>query len=413
MRILVVDDDKIFREFLKGVLGRDGDDVIATDNGRDALDILSKPDAPCLVILDWIMPGISGIDVLREVRKTKDHGELYIVVITGLSDNDSVVTALEAGADDFFTKPCRRAELLARVRAGARILDLHKEKISMIRRLQHAQKLESIGQLAAGIAHEINTPVQYIGDNTRFIKDAMTDMLSVIDAARHLSDAISDQASIHAAKAAFDTAVVEADLEFLSEQIPLAVDQALDGLRRVTDIVSAMKEFSHPGGGEFVDVDLNHTVTSVATVTRNEWKYVAELEMKLDPNLPPVPCLVGDLSQAIINLIVNAAHAIAEKHEKTGKVNKGRIEIATSADTVDRIVEIRIADSGTGIPMAVRDRIFDPFFTTKEVGKGTGQGLAIAYSVVVDRHLGRLFFETEEGEGTTFTIQVPMERAAG
>jgi signal transduction histidine kinase len=389
---------------------RDGHTVIEADNGVDALERLLAPNGPRLAILDWIMPEIEGVEVCRRIRENRDHGELYIIVVTAHSDQDGVVSALEAGADDFLTKPCRQAEILARIRAGKRVVDLHRDKIDMLSKLQQQQRLKSIGQLAAGIAHEINTPVQYIGDNTRFISDALGDVMAVVRAAEDLASSAKQGLLDADSTSAFDVAVQAADLAFLSEQIPLAVNQSLEGLARVADIVRAMKEFAHPGSDDFTASDLNHAVESMITVTRNEWKYVADLETALDPDLPPVPCLSGDISQVIINLIVNAAQAIEEKRRATGQEKKGQIEVRTRMSESKTHAELSIADTGCGIPKSVQSRVFDPFFTTKAVGKGTGQGLTLAYSVVVDKHQGEITFDTEEDKGTTFNIRLPLSR---
>jgi signal transduction histidine kinase len=190
----------------------------------------------------------------------------------------------------------------------------------------------------------------------------------------------------------------------LKEEIPKALSQALSGVQRVARIVQAMKDFSHPGTESKTPIDLNRAIESTLTVCRNEWKYVAELETDLDASLPAVSCLPGEFNQVILNIVVNAAHAIADQ-AKDGE--KGVIRVTTRR--VNDRVEIRISDTGTGIPESARGRVFDPFFTTKEVGKGTGQGLAIARSVVVDKHQGEIFFETEMGKGTTFIIRLPIE----
>lgn len=270
--------------------------------------------------------------------------------------------------------------------------------------LLQAQKLESVGQLAAGIAHEINTPTQYIGDNVRFMKDAFLDLRSLLAHYERLlllakSNTLTTE-SIHE----IEEAVRSADAGYLLEEIPKAVEQTLEGVTRVSTIVSAMKEFSHPGTKEKIPLDLNHAIDSTITVSRNEWKYVAELETDFDPALPLINCLPGELSQVILNLIVNAAHAIADV-VREGGLEKGKITVQTK--TLTDWAEILIHDTGAGIPEEIRTRIFDPFFTTKGIGKGTGQGLAIARSVVVDKHGGTIHFETEMGRGTTFIIRLP------
>ena len=271
--------------------------------------------------------------------------------------------------------------------------------------LRQAQKLESIGQLAAGIAHEINTPMQYIGDNTRFLQDAFGELRRVVGTFQDLTKRLHDQPGLAEVLSPVETVLQAADVDYLVEEIPKAIEQSLQGAERVTKIVRAMKEFSHPGTEQKTAVDLNHAIESTITVARNEWKYVAELETCFDPQLPPVPCLPGEFNQVILNLIINAAHAIADVVGKNSGC-KGRITIATRQQ--GNWAEIRVADTGTGVPEAVRGRIFDPFFTTKPVGKGTGQGLAIARSVIVDKHGGSLTFETEMGRGTTFIIRLPL-----
>jgi PAS domain S-box-containing protein len=269
----------------------------------------------------------------------------------------------------------------------------------MEEQLARASRLESIGQLAAGVAHEINTPTQFIGDNLRFLSDSFGDLIRVVKAlGQQLADRDPD--------GELGRLLAEADVDFLEEEIPSAIDQSLGGVTRVREIVDSMKEFAHPGTGRFETVDLNHAVATAATMARNEWRYVAELRTDLDPELPLVPCLPGEIGQVLVNMIVNAAHAIAE----TGSIDRaGRIEITTG--TVDQHVEIRIADNGGGVPPEVRDKIFDPFFTTKEVGKGTGQGLSLSHSIVVNKHGGAIEVESEMGRGTTFVIRLPLVAA--
>jgi len=275
--------------------------------------------------------------------------------------------------------------------------------------LLQAQKLESVGQLAAGIAHEINTPTQYIGDNVRFLQDAFGDLKSLLTHYERLLAAAQSRSLSKETIEDVATAVGQVDVEYLAEEIPKAFEQALEGITRVSSLVNAMKEFSHPDTKEKVMADLNHAIGNTIMVAKNEWKYVAEMETDFDPSLPLVSCQPGEINQVILNLIVNAAHAIADVMHKGGPA-MGKIKVQTKR--CPEWAEIRIQDSGTGIPEAVRSRIFDPFFTTKEVGKGTGQGLAISRSVVVNKHGGTIHFETEEGRGTTFIIRLPYDGKA-
>jgi signal transduction histidine kinase len=275
--------------------------------------------------------------------------------------------------------------------------------------LRHAQKLESIGQLAAGIAHEINTPTQFIGDNTRFIRDAFGDLKALLDSQTRLLDSARRGIVPPQLIAGVDAAAKTADWDYLSAEIPKALSQSLEGIERVTKIVQAMKEFSHPGTTEKTALDLNHAIENTLTVCHSEWKYVADVVTDFDPTLPAVPVLPGEFNQVILNIIINATHAIADV-VGGGENGKGRITLRTRS-MGDR-AEIRVSDTGTGIPEPVRLRVFDPFFTTKRVGKGTGQGLAIAHAVVVEKHGGTIHFETEAGQGTTFVIRLPLQSAS-
>ena len=279
------------------------------------------------------------------------------------------------------------------------------ERQAMEAQLRQAQKLESIGQLAAGIAHEINTPTQYVGDNTRFVKDSFPAIMQVLKSHEDLLAAVKNQAVTPELIARSEVLIKESDLEYLYVQIPTALGETLEGVERVSKIVRAMKEFSHPGGKGKSLADLNKAIESTATVARNEWKYVADLKLELEPELPLVPCFLGEFNQCVLNLIVNAAHAIGDVVKKNPGT-KGLITVQTRRDGDH--VEVRVTDTGTGIPESVRPKIFEPFFTTKDVGQGTGQGLTVVYANVVKKHGGTVTFETELGRGTTFIIRLPL-----
>ncbi|GAB4560363.1 MAG: hypothetical protein Kow0047_06910 [Anaerolineae bacterium] len=279
------------------------------------------------------------------------------------------------------------------------------ERVALEAQLRQAQKLESIGRLAAGIAHEINTPAQYVGDNLRFLQESFTHLARAIEQYRaRLNDGVPEDAPGKPAPIEQDD-----DLAFILEEIPQALAQSLEGIQHISRIVGAMKEFSHPGVQTATAIDINKAIESTLIISRNEWKYVADVQLDLADDLPPVTCQPGEINQAILNIIVNAAHAIAEARQRNGSSHKGTISVSTRR--VDDRVEIRIRDTGTGIPEAIRDRIFEPFFTPKDVGKGTGQGLAIAYHFIVEKHGGSIDFESEEGVGTTFIIQLPIRPA--
>jgi two-component system NtrC family sensor kinase len=272
--------------------------------------------------------------------------------------------------------------------------------------LSRAQKMQAIGHLAAGIAHEISTPAQFVGDNTHFLKEAFDDLVRILDCFQAVVSAAREGRPPPEALAAADAAVRDLDLAYLVEEIPLAIDHILDGVGRISKIVRSMKFFAHPGDRAKAPLDLNEAIESTIIISRNAWKYVADVDTDLDPDMPPVPGQRGEINQVLLNLITNAAHAIAEKLGP-GATDKGRIRITSSHR--EEWAEIRIQDSGAGIPEAIRNQVFDLFFTTKEEGVGSGQGLAIAHSAIVEKHGGALTFDSAPGEGTTFIIRLPVD----
>jgi signal transduction histidine kinase len=269
--------------------------------------------------------------------------------------------------------------------------------------LRQAQKLEAVGRLASGIAHEINTPLQFVGDNLYYLDGAHKDLMRVLGDLLAVKQSVLDGAVSVGAANAVSLLEDEVDLPYMIENVPEAIDRAREGLANISVIVKSMKEFAHPGQAEMTTVDLNQAIASTLVVARSEYKGVAELETDFG-FIDPVACFVGEVNQAILNIVVNAAHAIGGR--VVGSAKKGIISVRTWQDGEQ--VVISIADTGGGIPEGVREHIFEPFFTTKGVGKGTGQGLAIARSVVVDKHCGSLSFETEVGKGTTFLIRLPV-----
>ena len=267
-----------------------------------------------------------------------------------------------------------------------------------------SSKMESIGQLAAGIAHEINTPIQYVGDNLEFIKRSFESMRFIDQLQQGLIEA-SIRSSKKAAEIKEQRTLKQVDY-FLNE-VPLAVEESLDGVDRVRKIVQAIREFSHPSQKINALADVNKGILTTITISKNEWKYCADLETNLDPNLPLIWCKIDELNQVLLNLIVNAAHAIQEKQKYTDPT-KGKITIQTRQER--EVVLIDVSDSGCGIPPSLIDRIFDPFFTTKDVGKGTGQGLSLAHNIIVNHHRGSIRVKSSVNVGTTFTIELPIDQ---
>jgi len=462
-RILVIDDNPAIHEDFRKILTSGGDmadDLIAAEAA-----LFGQPSTPAsesayiidsayqgeegwqrvqtaladgqpyaLAFVDVRMPpGWDGIETVQHLWQVDPL--LQVVICTAFSDYSWEEMIYELGATDRFLllkKPfdnievrqlamalcakwrdthcaeSARRELQQLVETRTEQLDAQKRELEETHaQLLQAQKLESIGQLAAGIAHEINTPIQYVGDNIRFLGENVQGLFALLDQYAQLMDPSGTPqhwddrlASIHAANE-------ELDFEFIKDEIPAAIEQSLEGVGRVAKIIQSMKEFSHPGGNAMEMLDINRAIEATITVARNEWKYVADIKTHLDPDLPMVPCFVAELNQVFLNVIVNAAHAIKEALGVESD-EKGTITITTSQS--DSRAMIQIADTGTGIPDEIVDRIFDPFFTTKQVGRGTGQGLAIARTCI-DKHGGELTVNSSPGKGAVFTIRLPLEKS--
>jgi len=272
----------------------------------------------------------------------------------------------------------------------------------------HNARLEALGTMASGIAHEINTPIQFIGDNLQFISDSFLTIDQLLKSYAKLHDAARAADILGAESEELANALDDAELDFLREELPGAIDQSLSGIQQVARIASAMKTFARRGSAEREMADINQAIDMTAAISRNEWKYDADLDLSLDPTLPKIACHIGELSQVWLNLIVNAAHAIRAKAD----LSRGLITITTSQR--DGMIDVAISDNGTGIPDDTRDRVFEPFFSTKPVGEGSGQGLAICRNIVVQQHGGYMELWTEVGQGSRFTVSLPLqpERAA-
>jgi len=296
----------------------------------------------------------------------------------------------------------KREELLKKQELQDKLVEEMKERERMVMELQLAQKLESVGRLAAGIAHEINTPIQYVGDSLYFLRSACEDFNQLLDSWRNAIDALADSPEHCAFRLEIAELWQKWDLEFLRAEMPKSFERTFDGVQRVTNIVKAMKEFAHPDANEQSPADLNHAIHTTLVVASNEYKYVAKVHTDFG-ELPEVVCNVGELNQVFLNLIVNAAHAIqdAGRDQSTGDI---KISTAVAGD----LAVIRISDNGCSVAPENLSKLYDPFFTTKEVGRGTGQGLTIAHSIVVDKHGGEISVASSVGTGTEFTLRLPI-----
>jgi len=410
MRILIAEDDFTSRIILSSTLKRGHYDVVEAVDGNAAWNVLKQDDSPQLAVVDWMMPGMDGLELIKRLRGRGEARPVYIIMLTSKADKKDMVDGLEAGADDYLVKPFNSRELMARVEVGRRMLETQGKLIEQTNELRethaqlaHAQKLEAVGQLAAGIAHEINTPTQFVSDSVHFLKEAFEDQHELIGKYQGAMKVLAGQSGHETLLEEIEEAEEVADLEYLEENVPGSIDRCIEGLHRIATIVGAMKEFAHPDQREKSPSDINKAIEATLTISKNEYKYVADVETDLG-SLPAVICHVGDLNQVFLNLLVNAAHAIENQVGSSGERGTIYVRSAHEAETV----RLEFEDTGSGIPETAQERIFDPFFTTKEVGKGSGQGLAIARSIIVDKHGGSLSFETTAGKGTTFIIELPV-----
>jgi PAS domain S-box-containing protein len=336
-----------------------------------------------------------------EDEVTRQDGSTFWlgVSIRPLYDSAGQLTHSVAVGADITAK---RMEAFKKQELQDKLLEEMKERERMVIELQLAQKLESVGRLAAGIAHEINTPIQYVGDSVHFLRSAFDDLERLLDGAQSSIGLLPDSAERLAYELAIAELVKQCDLEYLRVEVPKAFTRTFDGVERVTKIVKAMKEFAHPDANEQSPVDLKHALETTLLVASNEYKYVARIITELG-DLPQVVCNVGELNQVFLNLIVNAAHAIKDSGKE---LDTGEITISLFAEGEEAVIGVR--DNGCGVPAENLSKLYDPFFTTKEVGRGTGQGLAISHSIVVDKHGGEISVSSELGVGTQFTVRLPI-----
>jgi PAS domain S-box-containing protein len=383
--------------------------VVAEHHGVARADLIGKtPD----VLTQW---GIRNKDYRVKVAATLLAGETFHyedevtrrdgsaywvgISIRPLFDAAGNLTHSVAIGADITAK---REESRKKQELQDKLLEEMNERQRMVMELQLAQKLESVGRLAAGVAHEINTPIQYVSDSVHFLRAAYDDLTGLLDGWRQAFDALPESAAREALALEMQRLAKQYDPDYIRAEVPQAFERTFHGLERVTNIVKAMKEFAHPDTDEQSPADLNHAIQTTLLVASNEYKYLAVVETDF-AELPEVTCNIGEMNQVFLNLIVNAAHAIQEAGRDVGT---GKITIRTELSGAFAV--IRIGDNGCGISPENIPKVYDPFFTTKEVGRGTGQGLAISHSILVDKHGGDINVQSEVGLGTTFVLRLPI-----
>jgi two-component system, NtrC family, sensor kinase len=403
LRVLLVDDQAIIGEAIRRALATQTDlEFHYCGNSTEALKVVEEF-KPTVILQDLVMPGVDGLTLLRQYRANTLTVDVPVVVLSTKEEPAVKSEAFALGASDYLIKLPDPIELIARVRhhskaylnqlqrdAAYRERAAAQEQVLRLALQQQqleemvAQRLDSVGQLASGVAHEINTPVQYITSNLDFVRESMQGLLD------RLPPLAEDE-----------------DLLYIKTHLPSALASSMDGLARISIIVNSLKDFSTPDRKEMSLCEINRAVNDTLVVASGAYTRVAELETHF-AELPPVACYAAEVRQALLNVVTNATDAIGEIFDKTGE--RGRLIVSTSR--VNDEVMIRITDTGAGISETIAQKIFDPFFTTKDVGKGLGQGLTIARNIIVRKHGGILSFESNPGNGTTFTIRLPINSAS-
>ena len=408
-------------QVLGTVLREAGYKVSAAQSGAQALEVVQKT-PPALILLDVMMPAIDGFEVCRRLKRDPVTAEIPVIFLTAKTEAADIVQGFELGAVDYVNKPFNPPELLGRVRTHLELALLrrdlerqveertaqlrreHEERLRAERQLADTRRLEGMGRLALGVAHEINTPLQAVAGNLQFLEEALGEFQGGLEEyAQLLSLARTGQWDASRVQD-IGRAIEARGLDYLTREFPQALRKSRAGVERVARVVRAMQLLARTEGQEKVPCDLNGLAGEAAEALRPRWEPVAELRLELDPDLPAVPCLPGDFATALHQLLANAADAVAA-------AGKGRGRIGLSTRRQGACAVLRVADSGTGIPPEVRERIFDPFFTTKDVGAGMGVGLALVREVVVNRLGGEIRVETEVGRGTVFALYLPLQAA--
>jgi len=404
VKILIAEDEVVSRHLLQAYLQQWGHQVTAAVDGMEAWRLFQEEDFP-LVLSDWVMPQMDGLELIRHIRACPNGAFTYIILLTARTQKQDVIEGLEAGANDFVTKPFDRGELRVRVRAGERIVELERALAAQNRALREAQaalvqteKLASLGQLAAGMAHEINNPIAYVANNLAVLRRDVPAALHVLDKYRAGREQLRSVAPEIVTEA--ERLEADIDLPYIRASLPRLFERSLEGLKRVRDIVKNLRDFARLDEAEFKEADLNAALQATLEIASHEIKDKS-IDLRTHfAELPPVLCHPGKINQVFLNVLLNAIQA-----SQPG----GTIEVQTRPDdtAADGGVVIEVRDSGCGIKPEHFSHIFDPFFTTKPVGQGTGLGLSVSYGIIRD-HGGSIEVESEVGRGTLFRIRLPL-----
>ncbi len=403
MEILIAEDDLVCSTLLAKIVKKIGYDPLVVKDGAKAWKIIQQKDVK-LLITDWQMPDLDGISLCKKIRSAKFPNYIYIIIVTANTKKKECLYGIAAGADDYIMKPFSFEEIQIRLKAGERVLELEKKCKNTNIQLLQAEKMASIGQLAAGVAHEINNPTGFVSSNLKTLFDYQKDIVQLVIEYKKLLKLLGSvsisfdlpELIQHQIKTISDLEN-EADIDFILDDISDLISESREGTERIKKIVSNLKDFVHPGTQKLQTTQINQNIESCLNIVWNEIKYKAKVIKKYQ-DIPEIKCYPQQLNQVFTNLLVNAAQAIEKK---------GTIIIKTQKKK--GYIEIKISDTGAGIKEENLSKIFDPFFTTKPVGSGTGLGLHVAYQII-QKHNGNISVESELDKGTTFTICLPYSR---
>lgn len=393
LKIMVVDDDESMRLMMTDALDEQDFNVIEAETGAEAIDLLKTQSADA-ILLDVNMPGEDGFTICDKIRKAEHTANIPVLMVTGCDDHDSIEKAYAVGATDFITKPMNWDLLPYRVAYIIKTSKAQDELAEAHNQLLQSEKLASIGQLAAGIAHEINNPVGFISSNIGTLEEYVKNLIEIISVYESSEDKINDDQS----REAIQSKKSDLDLEYIKTDIVDLLGESNDGVIRVKKIVQDLKDFARTDKAEFEPADINACIDSTLNVANNEIKYNSTV-VKEYGDLPKVECISSQINQVLLNLIVNAGHAIEKQ---------GTITIRTRVEGENVVIEVE--DTGKGVKPENINKIFDPFFTTKPVGTGTGLGLSVSYGII-SKHNGRIEVDSELGRGTKFSIFLPIKAA--
>lgn len=401
MDILIAEDNAAILNLYAVTLKNTEHTLILTKNGIEAFEQFEKTGAR-IVITDWEMPGMNGLDLCRKIRAYGNDKYIYIIFVTSRDQKGDAVAGFDAGADDYIQKPFQAEELIARIRAGERIIQLEDRLRSTYEKLFRAEKMASVGRLAAGIAHEINNPVSFISGNLEVMVEYHNDQQEFMDqwnnfyrSLKKIDNVSNDVLSmVEKVKSTEE----EKDLGFLMTDVPDLLQDSMVGIKRIAELVNDMRSFAHPGEVAVKTVDLNNEIQAVLKIVKQDISFKESLSIDFG-DIPEIECDPSQLNQVFYDLLANAAYATREK---------GKVRISTKSDQKNII--IMVSDTGTGIKNDVLPMLFDPFFTTKDVGEGKGMGLNVAYNTV-KRHGGRIDVKSDYGKGSVFTVFLPVDNS--